>query len=504
MYYNDRESVVNKTLFISALSAALSTAFISHAAFAAVPQQNDVWFQDGLRAIEQAKARKPIDTKAKNVIIFIGDGMSVGTMTASRIYAGQKLGNTGEEYQLSMDTMPHVAMSKTYNTDMQTPDSAGTASAIVTGVKTKAGIISVDDNVRRGFCSTVKGNEAKTLFEMAAEKGKALGVVSTARLTHATPAVAYAHSADRDWESDAAMTNIAKNQGCKDIADQFVNFDFGDGFQVAFGGGRREFMPVDMKDPENADKTGKRKDGRNLITEWETRYPNGEYIYDRKGFDAIDPAKTERVFGLFGNSHMEYEIDRQKDNNEPSLAEMTSKAIDMLSKNKDGYVMMVEAGRIDHAHHAGNAARAFEDTVAYDEAIKLALDKTSSEDTLIIVTADHAHTMIMNGYAERGNPILGLSKTKGKYSEDEFGKKYTTISYGNGPGAVKEGRADVTQQEATSVDYLQQSLIRLGSETHSGEDVTIFARGPKAWLFQGTVEQNYIFHVMNEALELTK
>ncbi|CAG22232.1 hypothetical alkaline phosphatase [Photobacterium profundum SS9] len=120
------------------------------------------------------------------------------------------------------------------------------------------------------------------------------------------------------------------------------------------------------------------------------------------------------------------------------------------------------------------------------------------------MTADHAHTMIMNGYAERGNPILGLSKTKGKYSEDEFGKRYTTISYGNGPGAVKEGRADVTQQEATSVDYLQQSLIRLGSETHSGEDVTIFARGPKAWLFQGTVEQNYIFHVMNEALELTK
>ncbi len=403
-----------------------------------------------------------------------------------------------------MESLPNVALAKTYNTDMQTPDSAGTATAMVSGVKTKAGVISVSDKVQRGFCNMANGNETKTIFEMAGEQGKALGVISTARLTHATPATAYAHSADRNWENDGKLPNIAKNQGCVDIATQFVEFDAGEGFQVAFGGGRREFIPADMADPETEGKKGKRKDGRNLIAEWETRYPKGEFVYDRKGFDAIDAEKTERVFGLFENSHMQYEADRQKDNNEPSLAEMTSKAIDILSKDKDGYVMMVEAGRIDHAHHAGNAARALEDTLAYDDAIKVALEKTNQEDTLIIVTADHAHTLVMNGYAERGNPILGLSKQKGKFNEDKDGKNYTTLVYGNGPGAVDGARANPDEKDVLDVDYLQQAVVRLGSETHSGEDVAIMARGPQAWLFQGVVEQNYIYHVINEATGLAK
>ncbi|PNI02170.1 alkaline phosphatase [Vibrio diazotrophicus] len=466
------------------------------------PQKDDVWFKQAQENIAKAKANMPIDKPAKNVILFVGDGMSVGTITAARIFEGQRRGLMGEEYKLNMETMPNMALAKTYNTNAQTPDSAGTASAIVTGVKTKQGVISVDDNVKRGFCNTVKGNEAKTAWEMAAEKGLSVGVVSTARITHATPATAYAHSADRNWENDASLPNIAKNQGCVDIAQQLISFNEGKGMDVVFGGGRREFLPVDVVDPEG--KKGKRKDGQNLVEKWQTQHPDGQYVYDQKGFESI-PADAKKVFGLFESSHMKYEADRR--GNEPSLAEMTSKAIDLLSQNKEGYVLMVEAGRIDHAHHAGNAARALWDTVAYDEAVKAALDKTNPEDTLIIVTADHAHTLISNGYAERGNPILGLSKSNGKLSVDAYGKNYTTLSYGNGPGAVEKGGADrpnPTEEEVMNIDYLQQSLIKLDSETHSGEDVAIFARGPQAYLFQGAVEQNYIFHVMNEALSLTK
>ncbi|OOE45815.1 alkaline phosphatase, partial [Salinivibrio kushneri] len=161
------------------LTAAVASALLAATAHAAVPQQNDVWYQDAQAALAAAKANPPITGKAKNVILFVGDGMSVGTITAARIYQGQQQGQTGEENRLGMESLPHVALAKTYNTDMQTPDSAGTATAMVTGVKTKAGIISVDDNVQRGFCSTAKGNEAKTLFEMAGEKGKALGLIST-------------------------------------------------------------------------------------------------------------------------------------------------------------------------------------------------------------------------------------------------------------------------------------------------------------------------------------
>ncbi|MCE0495239.1 alkaline phosphatase [Vibrio salinus] len=463
------------------------------------PQKNDAWYKEAQRQIAKAKANKPIDKQAKNVILFVGDGMSIGTITASRIFEGQRQGMSGEEYRLNMETLPHLALSKTYNTDAQTPDSAGTASAMVSGVKTKQGIISIDDNVQRGFCNTGKGHEVKTAWEMAAEKGMSAGVVSTARITHATPATTYAHSADRNWENDASMPNIAKNQGCTDIAQQLVQFNKGKGLQVVFGGGRREFIPNTTTDPEG--KKGKRKDGRNLIQEWKQRYPDGQYVYDKTGFDKLSK-NTTRAFGLFESSHMKYEADRDK-NNEPSIAEMTSKAIDILSKNHNGYILMVEGGRIDHAHHATNAYRAFTETIAFDEAIKTALDKTNPQETLIIVTADHAHTMIMNGYSDRGNPILGLSKKNGQFNKDEFGKRYTTIGYGNGIAAVNGPRNNPTQKEVLDPDYHQQALIKFSSETHSGEDVAIFAKGPEAFLFQGAVEQNYIFHVINEALHLT-
>lgn len=462
-----------------------------------VPQKNDAWYSQAESDIEKAKATKAIDKPAKNVILFIGDGLSVGTITAARIFEGQRRGMMGEEYNLSMESLPHAALVKTYNTDMQIPDSAGTASAMVTGVKTKAGTLNVNDNVQRGFCNTALGNEATSAWEMAAKRGMSVGVVSTARLTHATPAVTYAHSADRNWEHD--VPNIAKNQGCQDIASQFIQFDKGDGIQVALGGGRREFIPSDMIDPEG--KKGKRKDGKNLIADWQSRYPEGQYVYNKAQFDQLG-SDTSRVLGLFESSHMKYEEDRR--DGEPSLAEMTAKAIEILSKNKEGYVLMVEAGRIDHAHHDGNAKRALADTIAFDDAIKVALENTNLDDTLIIATADHAHTLVMNGYSQRGNNILGLSKSKGKYSVDKQGKKYTTLTYGNGPGAVDGARTDLTQQQVTQLDYKQQSLIKLSSETHSGEDVAIFARGPQAYLFQGVIEQNYIYHVMNEALSLAK
>ncbi len=474
-------------------SAANSTAKID------APQKNDVWYKDAQAQIAKAKANRPIDKPAKNVILFVGDGMSIGTITASRIFAGQQKGMLGEENKLTLETLPNVALSKTYNTNAQTPDSAGTASAMVSGVKTKAGVISINDNVQRGFCNTAKGNEVETAWEMAAEKGMSVGVVSTARITHATPATTYAHSADRNWENDAAMPNIAKNQGCVDIAQQLVNFDKGDGLQVIFGGGRREFLPNTVTDPEG--KKGKRKDGRNLITEWEAKHPDGQYVWDKTGFDKLGK-DTKRAFGLFESSHMKYEADRG--NGEPSLAEMTSKAIDILGNNQDGYILMVEAGRIDHAHHDTNAARALKEAIALDDAVKAALEKTNPEETLIIVTADHAHTFIMNGYSDRGNPILGLAKQGGKYATDEFGKRYTTISYGNGAAAVNGPRENPTEEQVTALDYKQQALVKFSSETHSGEDVAIFAKGPEAYLFQGAVEQNYIFHVINEALGLAK
>ena len=164
---------------------------------------------------------------------------------------------------------------------------------------------------------------------------------------------------------------------------------------------------------------------------------------------------------------------------------------------------MVEGGRIDHAHHAGNAARALEDTDAFDAAIATALRMTDAAETLIIVTADHSHTLAISGYPHRSNPILGLvADAEGKPIIAQDGKPYTTLGYANGPGAIDAVRSDLTETNTQSIDYRQQALVPMGAETHGGDDVAIFASGPYAHLFQGVVDQNFIYHVMAHASSL--
>jgi alkaline phosphatase len=203
---------------------------------------------------------------------------------------------------------------------------------------------------------------------------------------------------------------------------------------------------------------------------------------------------------------MQYESARVHDKGgEPSLAEMTFKAISILQRNPKGFFLLVEGGRIDHGHHAGIASLALDDTVAMDEAVKAALSATDARDTLIVVTADHSHVLTMAGYPSRNNPILGLANREdGKPALAKDGKPYTTLSYANGPGAVEGEREDLTHVDTTKPDFHQQSLVPMGSETHGGEDVPIYASGPWSHLFQGVVDQQYIFHVMNRAGQVSE
>jgi len=476
-------------------------------------ESGESWLRDGRAAIERAKALKPNKRKAKNVILFVGDGMGVTTLTAARILEGQMRGESGEENRLSFENFPYSALSKTYSVNQQTSDSAPTMSAIITGVKTDEGVLSVNQTVVRGDYRTVKGNETKTLLETAEENGKATGIISTARLTHATPGACYAHSPDRDWESDKDIFDRSKdaaNAKFPDIARQLIEFNYGDGLEVALGGGRAKFLPKDAPDPEYADRTGERTDSRNLPNEWTAKYKNSAYVWNKAQFDGIDTKKTKHLLGLFDRSHMQYEYDRPKDKGgEPSLSEMTTKAIEVLANNKKGYFLMVEAGRIDHAHHDGNAFRALTDTVELSNAVRAALSKVNLEETLIIVTADHSHTFTMAGYPARGNNILGLVREVGnnglieeKPQGDKNSLPFTTLGYANGPGARNEPRKPLTQEQVVNPNFLQEATVPLTSETHGGEDVAIYAEGAGAYLVRGSMEQNWIFQVMKEAMRL--
>ena len=204
---------------------------------------------------------------------------------------------------------------------------------------------------------------------------------------------------------------------------------------------------------------------------------------------------------------MQYNYDRPKDlGGEPSLSEMTSKSIDILSQNKKGFFLMVEGGRIDHAHHDGNAFRALTEAIEFSNAVRTAVSKVNLEETLIIITADHSHTLTMSGYPIRGNNIMGLvhevddnGLAEDKPKGDKNALPYTTLGYANGPGAKNESRKPLTEQQVTDPDYKQESEVPMGAETHGGEDVAIYATGAGAYLVHGSMEENWIFQVMREA-----
>jgi alkaline phosphatase len=467
-----------------------------------LPQAGDSYYLDAASDLEARLKVRTNTGRARNVILFVGDGMGVSTLTAARIYQGQQAGRDGESFWTAMDRLPFSALVKTYAHDAQVPDSAPTATALTTGVKTRSDIIGLDQTVARDDCAGSRGREVRTLFEQAEVAGLRTGIVSTARITHATPAAAYAHVANRDWENDSELPAAARRAGCIDIARQLVEWPYGDGLDVALGGGRAQFMPSTMTDPEDPKSVGLRTDGRDLTSEWSRRRSGGRYIWNRAQFDAHNGDGP--LLGLFERSHMTFETDRARDTGgEPSLTEMTLKAIDILERGDQGYVLMVEAGRIDHAHHLGLAGRALDEAVELDRAIAAVIARVNPEDTLIIVTADHSHNLTITGYPRRGNSILGrVVGVDGKETLAGDGKPYTTLSYATGPGAARRARHNPAGEQTDDLDYVQPALVPMGSAAHGGEDVVVRASGPWAHLLSGTIEQHLIYHVIIHALGL--
>ena len=442
---------------------------------------------------------------AKNVIFFLGDGMGITTMTASRIY------KVGEDGELTMDTLPETAFVHTYSNDGQVTDSAPSMAAYMTGVKMNNEVISMSPETQAtdaagkpyhvNFDSTCpatgNGTPAATLLEIMKAGDYATGVVSTARITHATPATTYSHVCHRDAENTIAAALVPGGSG--------YNAKLADGVDVILGGGSSYFTPKEAG--------GLRNDKRDLVAELKSAKYG--FAANKAEFDKLPVDGTTKIAGLFTKSHMAYDLDRDA-TKEPSLAEMTSKSIDALvARKKKGFFLMVEGGRIDHALHATNARRALQDTVAFDDAVKVALDKMKVIDpelknTLIVVTADHDHTLQMNGYAKRtgkteaGKPgVLGLVKNyvDGASSKDVDGNPYTILGFGNGPRRLAT-RGPIDSTELESADYLQEAVVQMGSETHGGGDVFLGAQGQGADTFAGSLTNNEVFGLIKKAAGL--
>ncbi|XP_045448087.1 membrane-bound alkaline phosphatase-like [Melitaea cinxia] len=444
----------------------------------------------------QAKISTFLNTNvAKNVILFLGDGMSIATLAATRVYLGRKYGHLGEEVKLSFETFPFTGLAKTYCVDSNVADSACSGTAYLSGVKANSGTVGLSAVVKRGDCEGQRNssNSVTGLMSWAQRAGKSTGIVTTTRVTHATPAAAYAHSADRKWEADADMPRHGLR--CEDIASQLVRGRVGSSIDVIFGGGRKNFYPSTEIDPHGH--YGIRTDGRNLIREWLLKKESfgfrPKYIYNKQDLEKLN-TEYDSILGLFSFDHMPYHLEAEED--DPTLSEMTEKAIELLSQNRKGYFLFIEGGRIDTAHHETKARKALDETAELAKAVEIALRMVNLEDTLVVVTSDHSHTMTYSGYSKRGADILGLASPKFNTSDN---LPYSTLSYANGPGYKPNHgfrRHNLILDDMNDLNYTYPSLAPLARETHGGEDVAVFAKGPWSHLFTGNYEQNFIPHAI--------
>lgn len=315
---------------------------------------------------------------------------------AARSYIG------GEEKKLSFENFPYTANSKTYCVNKQVSDSACTATAYLSGVKARGSTIGLNAKATRKNCLDSMDAEKRTesIASWAMKAGKDAGIVTTTRVTHASPAGVYAHISYRHWENNVQVANDACDPNyVDDVTEQLIHGEVGKKLKVVFGCGSRHF--INTTEVEHGG-VGYRSDGKNLLKEWKEMSPSRVYVNNRENLMKLDPTKVDQVLGIFDNSHCTYNLEVQKNelqNEKPSLKEMTERAIDILRQNENGFFLFVEGGRIDHGHHETRAKYALDETAEFAKAIEAALSKVNTEETLIVVTADHGHVMTIAGYA---------------------------------------------------------------------------------------------------------
>lgn len=400
-----------------------------------------------------------------SAILFIADGMGLAQVTAARVYR-----RNARDGKLALDSFPHTALVRTYAADKAVTDSAAAATALATGFKTNNAMIG----------RTPDGMRLVTLLERAKARGKSVGVVTTTRVTHATPAAFFAHVEHRDLESEIARQLI-------DEAD----------VDLIMGGGRRFFIPSSTRDEEEGT-PGASVEERQLLSEACSkgyRLVQSRSEMEELARKLVGESTGGPVLGLFSASHMAYEAERLADAwGEPSLAEMTRFAVDYLGRNPNGYFLMVEGGRIDHACHTNHARLALEDLLAFDDAVAEGLREAERPGgPLVVVTADHE----TGGLALNGDPGIEAGGTALFTTGSEAGPDILTFA--TGPGARRQATGSAHQADW---GYQPAALNHLDSAAHTGVDVGLWAAGSGGHFFDGTLDNTDVAVILQRQLGL--
>ena len=444
--------------------------------------------------------------RVQNVIVFVGNGLGPATTTAARLMRYR------EEGMLAMDGMPSVARMRTYASDAQTSDSSAATSMLLTGVKTRNDVVAMNGDTRSiGYApgrdpirnvvaadnrcpASNNGQPATSLLELAIAKQRSTGIVTTGRLTSGPAAASYAHVCHREAEYEIARQAVPNGAG--------YNAQLGRGVDVMMGGASAYWRPYEAK------RTSGRPDMRELVGEMQAQ--GYTFVSDLATLNAAPFAAGSRLLALFDQNDpsgtmqgaMSYDLDRDP-KREPSLAEMTSKALDVLARNPKGYLLIVEAGRVVQASQAGNARRALVDTIAFDDAVRIALDKADLSHTLIVVVGDHDTTLTLIGGGRRGSDVLGLhlDPVTGKPDVDANGSTYTSLVFGTGPNRPDQRRT-LDTPTVVQKDYLQESAIRLSQGSNGGGDVLLRAAGAGSSVFRGTIDNTTVFTLIRKVADL--
>ncbi len=407
----------------------------------------------------------------RSVILMIADGTGPAAITMARDFARTYMGKD----ELALDAI-QVGALRTFSTSSRVTDSAAGATAFATGEKSYNGAIAVD-TLRQPLT---------TLVQAAESRGMATGIVATSRITHATPAAFIAHVPDRAMENEIAAEMLQ------------------DGVDVVIGGGLRAFIKGEGS---------YRKDDLDLIAE--AGAEGYTVALTRRQFDGLS---TVPAIALLTPSEMSFDIDRD-DRKEPSLAEMTSKAIDLLSSNPGGFFLMVEGSRIDHAAHANDAPAMVREVLAYDKAVAAALQfARSSKNTLVISVADHEtggmslgrdnkyewHAEALAGVTASRPVIVDSLLSAGDHPQAAFGRM-TGISDLTADEAVTLARAsgDRGALDTAVEDFVdRRALVGWTTRGHSAVDVNLYAFGPGSARFVGNHDNTFVARTIADLLGL--
>ncbi|XP_075167762.1 membrane-bound alkaline phosphatase-like [Haematobia irritans] len=409
-----------------------------------------------------------------------------------------KKNNSRAEFESKDERNEDLFFVLTYCVNAQVPDSACTSTAYLSGVKANLATLGVTAQVNYNNCteSMDKSNQVSSIADWAQKAGKSTGFITTTTLTHATPAGSYAHVANSFWESDTDVTTstgLTDTSKCMDIAQQLITREPGKKFNVLMGGGMGKFLPNTIRDSHG--NMGERSDGKNLLSTWQADHKKGLLVTDRSGLLSVDTKKHDNIMGIFASGLMDFHVTANS-SQQPTLEEMTEVAIQVLKKNNKGYFIFIEGGLIDHGHHANMPAIAIDETLEFEKAVQKARDLTDPNDTLIVVSSDHAHPMSIAGYPSRGNNILGI----GDLIPDRNGMPLATLNYAAGPYQYLDeqgNRLDLSSViDGENMFAQYPSYIKKAAGVHSGDDVGIFASGPHEHLFRSSLEQHTLPHLM--------